>query len=83
MNEQFIANVTYNNNKSLEEFDQIGEITKKFYDVPRVPLTIEETYVLRGALMNLKVLAEMTRNDLIRHEQLPVKKTFLQKLLRK
>jgi dephospho-CoA kinase len=72
MNEQFIWNVTYNTDKALEAFDRILDIKNKLYDT-HADLTIEETYQLREELMNIQILLEMTRNDLIRSIDTPKK----------
>lgn len=83
MDRQLIWNVTYNTDKILEGFDRILDIKNKLYEIPMPTLTIEEAYQLREELVNIQVLAEMTRADLLRNIDAPIKKTFLQKLLRK
>ena len=62
--ERFIWNVTYVNEKTLEQLEHLTDILQKLYTIPREPLTVEETYVLRETLMNLGSLADMQKGDL-------------------
>jgi hypothetical protein len=63
-----IWKIRYNNNHILRNLDYVQDIYQKLLRIPHEPLTIEDSFKLREALMGIRVHAEMTADDLVTEE---------------
>lgn len=76
-----IWNISYCTDKIAGHLNALDPIVQKLYTVPAEPLTIEERYLLREALINIGSHVNMINMDLSQAEA--KKKSFVKKILRK
>jgi hypothetical protein len=81
--EQFIWNVNYNTNRIQESLDSLESITSKLPSGGAYQdLTIEEMYLLREVLQNIRIHADMTQRDVLYEGSHP-KKPLYKRLFKK